>query len=80
MMLLFQNLITKFISVNYSETQKWQWSAKDISMDPKDFSCLMLMVVLGSARIFIPKPNNIKNEYTIGSECISFFSLLLFKY
>lgn len=73
MMLLFQNLITKLISVNYGETQEQQWSAKDIGGSLRFF----LLDVNGSARIFIPKPNNIKNEYTIGSECISFLSLLL---
>lgn len=53
MMLLFQNLIAKLISVNYGEAQKWQWSAKDRGGSLRYF-------LLDSARIFIPKPNNVK--------------------
>lgn len=66
MMLAFQNLITKLISVDCHATHEWQRSAKGVA---KIFPALMLLVGAGiyhgDPSFFIQKPNNVKNEYNI---------------
>lgn len=55
--------------------------SKRHSRIPKIFLALVLFVGAriyhGDSSFFIPNPNRVKNEYTVGNECISFLSLLL---